>query len=177
MKNLKRAIYAIVFTIVFSFTFQCASSKEVAKTFEYQPPFILNSVVFQEWYAGIKVGGTGINLFLPISDVKGNIVFDEVYFRNLKAKLVKKEHNYTATLKNPSRQYSFKIAEKPGDYPFDLKDDECVLTYIQNGETKFYKILALKEVAGTYYENGAPSIYTRNTSAGMASLDEDEEDN
>ena len=177
MKNLKKAIYAIVFAIAISFTFQCSSSKETATTtFEYQPPFTIKPVVFQEWYAGIKVGGTGINVFLPISEVKGNIVFDEVYFRNLKGKLIKKENNYMATLKNPTRQYTFKKAEKPADYPFDLADNECVISYIENGKTKFYKILALNEVAGIYYENGPPSVYTRNSSSGMASLDEEEDD-
>ena len=176
MKKLKRAIYVFVFAIAFSFTFQCASSKEVATTFEYQAPFTVKTVVFQEWYPGIKVGGTGMNIFLPISDVKGNIVFDEVYFRNLKGKLIKKEYNYMAVLKNPSRTYTFKKADRPIDYPFDLADNECVLSYIQNGQTKYYKIMTLNEVAGTYYENGPPSIYTRPSSDAMASLDEEEDD-
>lgn len=176
MKKIKKATYAIVFAVICASTFQCASNKEIATTFEQEAPFTVKPVVFQEWYAGIKVGGTGINVFLPISDVKGNIVFDEVYFRNLRGKLIKKEDNYIAVLKNPSRLYTFKKAEKPADYPFDLKDNECVVSYIQNGQTKYHKIITLNEVAGTYYEDGPTSIYNRNTSSGMASLDEEIDD-
>lgn len=176
MKNLKKATYAIVFAIAISFTFQCSTPREATTVFEQQAPFNVKTVNFQEWYAGIKVGGTGINIFVPIYDVKGNIVFNEIYFRNLKGKLIKREYNYMAILKNPSRQYTFKKADKPADYPFDLKDDECVISYVENGQTKYHKISALNEVAGTYYENGPPSIYTRSTSSGMASLDDEEED-
>ncbi|WP_296382415.1 hypothetical protein [Winogradskyella sp.] len=178
MKKLKKATYAIVFAVIFATTFQCASHKEIATTtFEEQAPFKVKPVSFQEWYAGIKVGGTGINVFIPISNVKENIVFNDVYFRNLKGKLVKNEGKYIAVLKNPSRDYTFTKAEKPADYPFILADNECVLSYSENGQAKYYKIATLNEVAGTYYENGLPSIYTKGASSGMASLDEEEDDN
>jgi hypothetical protein len=176
MKRLEKAIYAIVFTIALSFTFQCASPKVATTTFEPQAPFKVKTVNFQEWYAGIKVGGTGINVFIPISNVKEGIAIDEVYFRNLKGKLNKKAGKYVAVLKNPSKSYTFQKAEKPANYPFNLKDDECVISYVENGQIKYHKIVTLSEVAGTYYENGTPSIYTRSSSAGMASLDEEEDD-
>lgn len=174
MNKLKKAIYAMVFAIAFSCTFQCAIPKVATTTFELQTPFTVKPVVFQEWYAGIKVGGTGINVFVPISRVNKGIVFDEVYFRNLKGKLVKKENNYMAVLKNPSKHYTFQKAEKLEGYPFDLADDECVISYIENGQIKFHKIVELNEVAGTYYENGPPSIYTNSNSAEMALLDEED---
>ncbi len=177
MKKLKKAIYAIVFAVIFASTFQCASHKEIATTtFEEQTPFKVKPVSFQEWYAGIKVGGTGINVFIPISDVKQNVIFKDVYFRNLKAQLVINEGKYMAVLKHPSPHYTFKKAEKPADYPFTLADDECVISYTENGQQKYYKIVTLNEVAGTYYENGVPSIYIKGTSSGMASLDDEEDD-
>lgn len=178
MKLLKKACYAIVFTGIFATTFQCASPKEVATTtFEQPTSFTVKPVSFQEWYAGIKVGGTGINVFVPISDVKENVVFKDIYFRNLKGKLVKEEGKYVAVLKNPSTNYTFQKPEKPADYPFTLNDNECVLSYTENGQIKYYKITSLNEYAGTYYENGHPSIYTKSGSEGMASLDEEESDN
>ncbi|BAO75612.1 hypothetical protein [Winogradskyella sp. PG-2] len=176
MKKFKKATYAIVFAVICASTFQCASNKEIASTFEQEAPFKVKPVTFQEWYAGIKVGGTGINMFIPITDVKDNVFIQDVYFRNLKSKLVKSGGKYKAILKNPSSDYTFKKAEKPADYPFTLKDDECVVSYSENGQTKYHKIIALNEVAGTYYEHGAPSIYSIVTSAGMASLDDEEED-
>lgn len=111
MKNLKKAIYAIVFTCTLSSFYQCASPKVATTNFEQQPPFTIKPVVFQEWYAGIKVGGTGINVFVPVSNVNEGIVFNEVYFRNLKGKLVKSGNKYKAVLKNPSRHYTFQKPE------------------------------------------------------------------
>ncbi|WP_243473356.1 hypothetical protein [Winogradskyella sp. MH6] len=177
MKNLKKAIYAIVFACTLSSFFQCASPKVATTNFEKQTPFTVKPVVFQEWYAGIKVGGTGINVFVPISNVNDGVVLNEVYFRNLKGKLVKNGNKYTAVLKNPSRNYTFQKAEKPADYPFELKDNECVISYLENGQTKYHKIVSLNEVAGTYYENGPPSIYSRSNSNSMATLDEELDEN
>ncbi len=177
MKNLKKALYAIVFACALSSFFQCASPKVATTNFEKQTPFTVRPVVFQEWYAGIKVGGTGINVFIPISNVNEGVVLNEVYFRNLKGKLVKNENKYTAILKNPSPNYTFQKAERPADYPFQLKEDECVISYLENGQTKYHKIISLKEVAGTYYENGPPSIYSRSGSNSMATLDEELDEN
>ncbi|WP_111683156.1 hypothetical protein [Winogradskyella tangerina] len=177
MKKLKKATYAVVMVLTLSLVYQCGSSKVAAVNFEDQTPFNVKSITFQEWYAGIKVGGTGINLFLPISDVENGIELDEIYFRNLKGKITPKGKEYMAVLKHPSRHYTFRIADKPQDYPFDLNNNECVISYIQNGQTKYCKIKTLNEVAGTYYENGPPSIYTRSGTDTMASLDEEDDDN
>ena len=91
MKLLKKATYAIVFFVTFAFTFQCASPKVASTaTFEEQAPFKVKPVYFQEWYAGIKVGGTGMNIFLPISEVSENVEIERVYFRNLTGELTQK---------------------------------------------------------------------------------------
>ncbi len=175
MKKQKKATFAIVMVLAVLLVYQCGSSKVAAVKFEDQTPFTVKPITFQEWYAGIKVGGTGINMFIPISDVENNIELDEVYFRNLKGKLIQNGKEYHAVLKHPSRHYTFKVADKPDDYPFDLNTNECVISYIEAGETKFVKIRTLNEVAGTYYENGPPSIYVRSSSETMASLDEEED--
>ncbi len=175
MKRIKTAFSAIVFAIALSSTFQCAGQKATTiRTFELQTPFKAKPVVYQEWYAGIKVGGTGINVFIPVTEVKDGVTFNEVYFRNMKGELVENEGKLTAILKNPSPYYTFKKAEKPKDYPFDLKDNECVVSYTHNGKIKYHKIIRLNEVAGTYYEDGPPSTYDR-PKDGMASIDEEEE--
>ena len=177
MKLLKKASYVIVFAVIYGTTFPCAAQKMAnATTFKEEAAFKVNPVYFQEWYAGIKVGGTGINIFLPITDVAENVQIDSVYFRNLSGKLNEKDGEYYALLKNKSPHYTFKKSEAPVDYPFTLSDNECVVSYIENGTTKFLKIEANNEVAGTYYENGPPSIYDNGNSSGMASLDDVEDD-
>ena len=130
-------------------------------TFQPTTTFKVKTISFQEWYAGIKVGGTGMNVFVPIVNKEENIKIDSVYFRNLKAKLVEDSGRYTAVLKNKSPYYTFKKAEKDPDFPFTLKDNECAISFVENGVTKYVKVSDINEKQGVYYEDGPPQIYER----------------
>lgn len=140
-------------------------------TFQLITSFKVKTISFQEWYAGIKIGGTGMNVIVPIVNKQENIKIDSVYFRNLKGPLVENYGRYTAVLKNKSPYYTFKKAEKDKDFPFDLGDNECAISFIENGETKYIKVTDLSEKAGTYYENGPPLIYEKRSSIVVASND------
>ena len=175
MKLLKKITFVIALIAITFTTFQCASSKVAPEQYEQQIPFNVKPVSFQEWYSGIKVGTTGLNVFLPITNVNQNVTIDSIYFRNLKGKLEKKEGKYFAVLQNTFKGYTFKKSERPEDFPFTLLDYECVISYIENGVTKYHKVSQLNEVAGTYYENGPPSLFLRASKSNMATLDDDDE--
>ncbi|MBU2926815.1 hypothetical protein [Winogradskyella psychrotolerans] len=178
MKLLRKSAYAIVFTIICGATNLCdAQNNKISTTFQKQAPFEVNSPSFQEWYAGIKVGGTGINIFLPITDVAQNVEITEIYFRNLKGDLIKVNGTYSAQLKNNSPYYTFKKSEPTEDYPFKLKDTECVVAYTENGQSKYFKITNITEFAGTYYENGPPPIYVKENATDLVSVEDQEVDN
>lgn len=181
MNLLKKAMNAILLT-VFALSFlNCANQKQtLAQTnpnpnfgLQNEPVFRFDQVQFQEWYAGINVGGTGFNIFLQNITNDENIILDKVYFRNLTGVLIKGKGQYSALLKNASTDYTWQDTEKPADYPFDLAFNECVISYKENGQTKYYKIASLNEKAGTYYENGPPSIYGNTPSTIMATVEED----
>lgn len=144
-------------------------------TFQIPSTFKVKTIAFQEWYAGIKVGGTGMNVFVPIVNKEDHIKIDSVYFRNLKAKLVENYGRYEAVLKNKSPYYTFKKAEKDDDFPFTLADNECAISYVENGEIKYLKVTDISEKAGVYYENGPPSIYENSSTTLVASNDEETE--
>lgn len=179
MKSIRQATYALFMTFMITSTYQCSSSKQFASQsttpipLQQKPTFKLNEVVFQEWYAGIKVGGTGFNIFLPNITNDENIVFENIYFRNLEGKINKGNGFYSAVLKNPSPYYTWEYPEKPKDYPFDLTANECVVSYIENSERKYIKINTLKEKAGAYYENGHPSIYGGKPVDAVATVEKD----
>jgi hypothetical protein len=176
MNLLKKVTFVIAFATIFSNSLHCEAQKVATTQFEKQTPFDIEPVFFQEWYAGIKVGATGLNVFLPVTNENENVTIDRIYFRNLEGKLEKKNGKYVAVLKNTSKYYTFKKSERPDDYPFTLLDYECVISYIENGVTKYYKITQLNEVAGTYYENGPPSLYLKSVTSGrMATLDDDDD--
>ncbi len=179
MNLLKKAMKAIFLCVIF---FGCMSNfaqnqkilKSQESTFQEQPSFQLNDAHFQEWYAGIKVGGTGFNIILPNITNDENIVFQNVYFRNLTGKVIKGKGKYSATLKNSSPDYTWEYPEKPADYPFDLTPDECVISYKENGQLKYLKIAALTEKAGAYYENGPPLIYDSSPNSVLATVDDED---
>ncbi len=173
MKLLIKAFSCSVFTIILFSACQFSHAQS-SVSLQAQSSIKFDAVYFQEWYAGIKVGGTGFNIFFPNVNTGNEIVMKDVYFRNLKAKLHKVKDNYVATLENPSKHYTFKKAEKPADYPFDLGDSECVISYIEAGELKHLKVKVSDERAGTYYVNGPPLVYESPTSSGLATLDDSE---
>lgn len=181
MKLLKKATNAIILT-AFVFTgFNSYSQKQTnskEKSIEIislqdEPSFQFDQVLFQEWYAGINVGGTGFNIFLPNITNDENIILEKVYFRNLTGNFIKGKGMYSATLKNSSKEYTWTYPEKPADYPFDLAPNECIISYKENGQIKYTKIASLDERAGTYYENGPPSIYNNSPNSVIATVDED----
>lgn len=172
MNLLKKAMNAVFFTVIISCTFQCASPKVAAVPQTISELNLKNPVVFQEWYAGINVGGTGVNLFIPKFESDKNIQVDSVYFRNMKGKLVMSETKYSVILKNDSPHYIPNPSNSKTN-PFNLTPDECVISYTENGQTKYLKVANIIEKAGTYYENGPPSIYKASTTTKMATVEED----
>lgn len=158
---MKKLFTFLTLAIIASTAYQCSSSKyklEEASSLE------TNKVYFQEWYAGIKVGGSGVNIYFPNLNASNSIVIDSVYFRKMSGKLNKGRARYSAILKKQSQHYanistSYNNDEKRKDikainFPFLLKHDECVISYFENGEKKYLKIKGILEKEGIYYEDG-----------------------
>ncbi|MEM6514891.1 MAG: hypothetical protein AAF688_01820 [Bacteroidota bacterium] len=168
MRLFKMAFLAITFLGIYSMA--QAQNNITSSTANTEIDF--ENVYFQEWYAGIKVGGTGYNIYFPNVSLNENVQLKEVYFRNLKAPLRQEKGQFVATLENPSKLYTFETPEKPADYKFNLRTNECVISYIENGQTNYTKITINDERAGTYYENGPPSIYENTANSSLATVDE-----
>ncbi|MCB0447314.1 MAG: hypothetical protein KDD03_07340 [Gelidibacter sp.] len=153
MKLIKKSIFKLFVTFTILSTLQCSSSKY---KLQETPAFQFDSVYFQEWYAGIKVGGTGINMYFPNLNDANTVTMDSVYFRNLKGKLVRGRSMYSAILKNRSPYDTTPInpSMKPA---FKLLASECVVSYIEKGEIKYFKLKNINEREGVYYEDGPPT--------------------
>jgi hypothetical protein len=150
MKFFKRVSFCALLSIVITSNYQCPSSKlEIQDTAVFQ----IDRIYFQEWFAGISVGGTGMNMYFPNLNARSNVEMDSVYFRNLKGKLTPGRADYTAILKNKS-PYDTTTAKVK--IPFKLLDNECIISYYENGEKKYFKIGNISEKEGIYYEDGPP---------------------
>ena len=172
MNLLKKATNALFLAVLITSSFQCSGQKATVEHSKSSQLKLSDPIVFQEWYAGINVGGTGINLFIPKFDLNRNIEIDSVYFRNMKGKPIIKDRMYAVILKNDSPYY---VPNPSNDKtnPFNLTSEECMITYKENGQIKYLKVANIVEKAGTYYENGPPSIYEGTASGVIATVEED----
>ncbi len=100
-------------------------------------------------------------LYIPIKGKKNNTVLDSVYFKGMTAKLIVSPQNekiyyarfitkqaYTEDFilsSDVKDEHQNKLPIQKTKIPFDLLPNQCVISYIQEGELKFYKISNIKE--------------------------------
>lgn len=140
IRNTFRFLSLAIISVSFS---QCASTMKLQK----EAPTAFGEVYFQSWVAGVKGGGSGTNIFI---ETKSNdLVLDSVYFRGKISKLETKPSNKqifigrflsTSNIEksNFETTNSDKVDER--DFPFKLEKNECVVSYTEDGKTKYYKI-------------------------------------
>ncbi len=164
MISLKKIIsITILPLIMFSFS-QCSSQKKL----QQDAPVKLQEVYCQGWVAGVKGGGAGMNIFIPVDAVLNKKVkLDSVYFRGKAARLETKPQNESLYIgrfmsnDNKSRdlimssdsknEYGNKMPVIPAKTPFELKDDECAVSYKDGNKTKYFKIENVIEKASIPY--------------------------
>lgn len=148
---------------------QCSTAQKL----QQEAPTQFGDVYYQKWTAGIQSGGSGINLFIPVKDL--NIELDSVYFRGNAAKLEVKSGEvifYIGRFKtdfnqpkdivmssDPNEEYGNQLDSKATVIPFDLKDDECVISYIKDDKTLYYKISNIQQKEPLYYPSAPPDTY------------------
>jgi len=178
MKVVKNISNLIVMLIVLACFSQCTSSKTVNEeitqeknSLEFQEIvlFEIKQVQFQKWAAGIQGGGTGYHMYIDVVSNKDHVIFDSIYFRGLQAKIQIGKMNYFATLNSkvnkktdiemsndPNAEYGNKAPNIILKFPFELKDDECAISYIEKEETKYFKIEGLNEKPALNYPSTLP---------------------
>ncbi len=145
---------------------QCSSTKQLQE----KAPVLLDQVYCQEWVAGIQGGGSGLNIFIPVKDK--TVILDSVYFRGKAAKLemsevellfigrYKSAFNQSKDMvisSEPNAEYGNKLPEIVKKIPFDLKDDECVISYQEGKTTKYFKVRNVVQKAMLAYPSAPPN--------------------
>ncbi len=154
MKFLKQTLTLLLLCFIVSTTIQCSGSKRAHKfKVEEQSPLNYTRPYFQEWMAPIKLETSGANIFLPNLTAKNKAVIDSVFFRQMMGKLDKGRALYSAVL---IRVHPDDKQKRANEFPFDLRPNECVVSYIENEETKYFLIDNIAERAGEYYPEGPP---------------------
>ena len=143
-------IYTCFLAISFS---QCVSQK-----FENNPPFTIESAIYKNITGG-RAGNNSLDIHLTFSSKK-KIEFDKLYFQNriIKAVIETKSGvkyimgRYNTSPKNSRFLFDNETLENKGikdekqkKFPFELKENEAILSYKEHGTVKFYKISSLKK--------------------------------
>lgn len=162
MKPLKKIVF-FLFIPVFMMSFsQCGSTKK----FQEEVPLEIGQVSYQNWVAGVEGGGSGVNLFIPIVSNSNNIILDSVYFKGKQAKLeLKNQSLFVGRFKNAANQkkdivmssdriaeYKNPIPKIPKKIPFELKDNECVISYLEKNKIKYFKIEGIVKKESKHYQ-------------------------
>jgi len=156
MKALKQ-ISSITMLSFFMMAFsQCSSTKKLQE----KAPMTLGDVYCQRWIAGVQGGGSGLNVFIPVNDA--SISLDSVFFRGKAAKLeIKQAGQETIYIGRFSGEVNQKrdinmngdvkaeYGNKPpiiyNKNPFELKHNECVVSYMKGKKKEYFKIENIKE--------------------------------
>lgn len=167
MKTIKHILAGtLLFVIVVSFS-QCSSAQKLQE----QPPITIDEVYFQKWAAGARGGGAGLNIFIPTNNT--TIKLDSVYFRGKVVKLeTKKGKNLLYVgrfISNTNRRVDIIMSNEPNaefknqmpkvidKIPFELKYNECVISYVQDNKTKYFKISNIIEKPLIPYPSAPPN--------------------
>ena len=159
MKIVRPLMFIGTITLVMMSFTNCASVK-------LQDTITINlgKVYYKSWFAGVKGGGSGINLYIPIHHQPNNIVLDSVYFKGRGTLLEQVKPNlfigrFLTTISKPDlimsnapfKEYGNKVPRIQKDIPFELKDNECVLSYLENNKKKYYKISGILKEEPIFY--------------------------
>lgn len=152
MKNIIIAITAI-------FLVQCKSAQ-----FDAKPPIKITGATFNNWVGG-QPGVSGIRVIIGY-EKKGDIEFQKIYFAKKEGRIeayVRKDKTFlVGHIDTSSREKENMILERDSKkeiknklpepkFPFELKENEAVISYLKNGKVKFFKIENIKQTKTDFY--------------------------
>lgn len=156
MKLASILIMAIAFT-------QCASMK-----FSNNPPFKVASATYTHVMGGRAPGNASLDLRIAFT-AASEVVFEKVYFQNkivdgvvenkggtqyLMARYKDKSSasNNMTLHKDAKEEFGNKVKETQEKFPFELKDNEAIISYKENGKTVYYKVTGIKKEKSVFMQ-------------------------
>lgn len=149
MKN--SVLIFLSFFVLLAFV-QCKSPYQL----EEESNVEIGQVYYQNWIAGIEGAESGSSLYIPIIKIPKDIVLDSVYFNGNTVKVVLENENLAVgkfkktVFRNtdlimsnePFAEYG-NPAPKISKSITNLNNDECVISYLENGKMKYLKVAGI----------------------------------
>lgn len=160
--KLKLIIYILLCcTVAF---YGCSSQKKL----ETSTPFVLGTASCQKWTEGLEDGVSGKIVKITVRELTGKDVgFLSIYFRGSMAPVVMEMEDQgmmaTAKFQNAKPDIIMhadsmrevgnqppKRATRDGtEFPFDLRETEAVLSYMENEKVKYVKVVGIADKQAT----------------------------
>lgn len=157
MKHFNPIMISIIMLFLTTSVTQCSSAQKL----EQKAPLAFGEVYFQKRAQAVRDLKSMFTLYIPIKGKSNNIELDSVYFKGRSAKLMVSPQNekiyyahfitkqaYTEDIilsSDVKDEHQNKLPIRKTKIPFDLLPNQCVVSYIQEGEIKFYNISNIKE--------------------------------
>ena len=150
--------------ILLSITTGCGTCKMEKESFvlTQNTPFTVKNSYCQKWVAGIKEGGSGLNIYAIINDISEGVTLKKFYFRGKSVDVkTSKDPIFKGNYINKSViMGNNSIIEAtntpPKISPFKLENNEAVLSYDYNNKVYYHKILNIEEKQIIAYPSMAP---------------------
>ena len=161
MKIFNYTILALAFSLS-----GCSSQKKLVET----PPFEMGQAICQSWAGGRPEAGSGINLEIPLlnEDISG-MKMQRAFFRGMVADVTldsnKGKQVVKATFKKQTsgkmdmvmhadskEEVGNQPPKKKEKFPFELGNDQCVVSYMDGDTIKYFKIEGIKEKKPLIYK-------------------------
>ncbi|GAA3565667.1 hypothetical protein GCM10022395_15090 [Snuella lapsa] len=120
---------------------------------------VFGEVYYEPWLSGVKSGGKGGNLYIPVLSNPKDITLDSAFFRGEQVKLefvdkslfigrFKTSLNQKQDIimsNEPYAEYGNTAPVRPKKKPFELQDNACIVSYNDGNKTLYFKIEGIIE--------------------------------
>lgn len=132
--------------------------------FDKHPPFKITKATYNNWIGG-QPNVKGINVFVLYTSEQ-SVEFDSMYFNERITKIEIKEkqgiklivgrydtstRNEDLILHSDSKKETGNKVPKTNTFPFELGENEAVISYKEGNKTKYYKIKNIKQTETDFY--------------------------
>jgi hypothetical protein len=156
--SIKTIIFSLAMGCLTASFSQCSDSQKLEK----KAPLEFGEVYYKKRPQAVRDLPSIFTLYIPIKGENDpNIELDSVYFKGKSAKLTRAPHNQNLYIgrfitkpaqpediilsSDVKEEHKNKLPKIEPKIPFELKPGECVISYKQAGEVKYYKISNIKE--------------------------------
>ena len=162
MKKIKQVFLLPISAIIIMSFSQCSSAQ-----FDKKAPVTITDAYYKNWVGGIP-GVKGVLITIKAKAPETDIIFDSIYFNNkmvkLNSQLQKNEliltgnfivHSKTDLIvmhADPKEEFGNKPPNISNKIPFELQDNEAVISYFIKSKKRYYKLYNIKKEKTSSYK-------------------------